>query len=397
MILKGFVAWMVFCHQVTCRPLSSEMLTEDDQVTRCIVEVISDTLSSPRPLPVTAGCSKVLKEDERVLAMVLHQNLLRELEELTQPVESSVKQMPLKNDKKWNYPMAESMEWNEEDNLEKRLASLKEEGGDEWREPSISQGGSHVKMNTPSKEEGEVKRNGQGQEVKNEEQRKDKDLITGEDGTKVGARASEEEFSDEDKGGFGKGRGELSEEDYQSAIELGQEGREDLRVDELIEKVAKQELESREDEEEEEERKEREGGVPRRNGNGIGQPNASKRVEENASDEETDQFEAEQEGLKILEAQSHALGNVDQQQPREDKRRHHLDTKKRREDDVVYQWKKHRGLGNGKVEAVDEEGEEGEGEQERKLKHEEHELSNLAEIERELKDVADKLRDIQRG
>lgn len=392
---------MVFCHQVTCRPLSSEILTEDDQVTRCIVEVISDTLSSPRPLPVTTGCSKVLKEDERVLAMVHHQNLLRELEELTQPGEGSVKQMLLKSNKKWNYPMAESMEWNEEDKLEKRLSSLKKEGGDEWREPSAGQGGSHVKMTTPSKEEGEVKRNDRGQEVKNEEQRKDKDLITGEDDTKFGTRASKEEFSDEDKGGFGKGRDELSEEDYQSAIELGQEGREDLRVDELIEKVAKQELESRE----EQERKEREGGVPRRdrngNGNGIGQPNASKRVEENASDEETDQFEAEQKGLKILEAQSHAQGKVDKQQPREDKRRHHLDTKQGREDDVVYQWKRHHGLGNSKVEAVDEEGEgeeEKEREQdERKLKHEEHELSNLAEIERELKDVADKLRDFQRG
>ncbi|KAG8514294.1 Chromogranin-A [Galemys pyrenaicus] len=56
-------------------PLSS-------QVMKCIVEVISDTLSKPSPLPVSQGCFQTLRGDERILSILRHQNLLKELQDL---------------------------------------------------------------------------------------------------------------------------------------------------------------------------------------------------------------------------------------------------------------------------------------------------------------------------
>ncbi|XP_051900367.1 chromogranin-A-like [Pristis pectinata] len=400
MIYEGLTAWMLLCYQVTCRPLSSEILKEDEKVTRCIVEVISDTLSKPNPLPLSNECSKILKEDERVLAMVHHQNLLRELEELTHHGESSAQQKPLKSDKKWNYPTAESVEWKEQGNLEKRLVSLKKDGRDERRDNLNSQGGSNVKKNIPSKEEGDMKKYEKSKGVNMEEEHKDKEIINGEDDTKVVMHASQEEVGDEDKGSSEKRQSESSEED-QSSNELGQEERDLLKIDELIEKIAKQELESREVKQGEKKHWSKEkDDVDRRDDHG--QTSVKKRVQENASDEETGQFEAEQKGLKILETQTHLQGTSDkhslEQEVGEGKRHHRFDVdlKKRREGDTEQLWKRQRDLENGKEEEEGE-GEEEEGEEERKLRHEEHELRNLAEIEKELKEVAEKLRDIRRG
>ncbi|NXJ73745.1 CMGA protein, partial [Trogon melanurus] len=51
-------------------------------VMKCIVEVISDTLSKPNPLPISEECLETLREDERIISILRHQNLLRELQEI---------------------------------------------------------------------------------------------------------------------------------------------------------------------------------------------------------------------------------------------------------------------------------------------------------------------------
>ncbi|NXY12711.1 CMGA protein, partial [Atrichornis clamosus] len=52
------------------------------QVMKCIVEVISDTLSKPNPLPISEDCLETLRGDERIISILRHQNLLKELQEI---------------------------------------------------------------------------------------------------------------------------------------------------------------------------------------------------------------------------------------------------------------------------------------------------------------------------
>nr|XP_033809003.1 chromogranin-A isoform X2 [Geotrypetes seraphini] len=58
------------------------MNQDDAKVMKCIVEVISDTLSKPNPLPISAECLEILRGDERIKSILWHQNLLKELQEL---------------------------------------------------------------------------------------------------------------------------------------------------------------------------------------------------------------------------------------------------------------------------------------------------------------------------
>ncbi|NXL57129.1 CMGA protein, partial [Chordeiles acutipennis] len=51
-------------------------------VMKCIVEVISDTLSKPNPLPISKECLETLRGDERIISILRHQNLLKELQEI---------------------------------------------------------------------------------------------------------------------------------------------------------------------------------------------------------------------------------------------------------------------------------------------------------------------------
>ncbi|XP_072106670.1 uncharacterized protein, partial [Mobula birostris] len=363
-------------------------------VTRCIAEVISDTLSKPS-LPLSDECSKILKEDETVLAMVHHQNLLRELEELTHHGESSAKQRSLNGDKKWNYPMAGVTEWNEAENLEKR---------DEKGEDLNGQGGSHVKKDLLSKEEEDMvqyrkskEQNKKSEEPNMEEQHEDKEAVNSKDDTKAVVHASKEEVVGKDKESSERRHGESSEED-QSSSEVGQEERDLLKIDELLKKIAKQELGNKQGG-----KKHWGGGKDDRStGNEHGPLSVEKRVQENASDEETDQFEAGQKGMKMLEVGTHLQGEGSkqslEQQEIEDKRHHHfsVDLKKRHEGEIEQEWKRNRDLESSKEEDSEDEEEEGE-EEEKRVKYEVGKLRNLAEIEKELKEVAEKLREIRRG
>ncbi|XP_042670709.1 chromogranin-A [Centrocercus urophasianus] len=63
-------------------PVTNEMNKGDTKVMKCIVEVISDTLSKPKPLPISEECLETLRGDERIISILRHQNLLKELQEI---------------------------------------------------------------------------------------------------------------------------------------------------------------------------------------------------------------------------------------------------------------------------------------------------------------------------
>ncbi|GCB80247.1 uncharacterized protein [Scyliorhinus torazame] len=390
MIFKGFVVWILMCCQVSCRPLSSELDKEDEMVTRCIVEVISDTLSKPHPLPLSGECSRILREDERILAMVRHQNLLKELEELTHH-EVTRESLPKKSNKRWNYAPEESVELNEEDNMKKQHMLNK-------KDDASHRGRANAKNDVPLKRKEDMEKYEESEEENLKGQHDDK-VMNGEDDTKKVMPESEEELSDEDKRSPEKRRRGSSEEDRLSN-EDEQQDPDALKIDELIEKIAREELELDEEKRADEKKHHSSEEDDFKKGNEGARSNVKKRVEENASDEETDQFEAEENGVKTQQHQADDK-HSHEKKSQEDKRHHFLEEDmalNRHDNDREYPEKRHRGIENGEErdeEEIDEDEEEEE--KERKQKYEEHKLKNLVGIEEELKKVAEKLRNIRRG
>ncbi|XP_068942128.1 chromogranin-A [Petaurus breviceps papuanus] len=82
MSFPAFLVLLVSAMQVTALPVNSPANKSDTKVMRCIVEVISDTLSKPSPLPISEDCFETLRGDERIISILRHQNLLKELQEL---------------------------------------------------------------------------------------------------------------------------------------------------------------------------------------------------------------------------------------------------------------------------------------------------------------------------
>ncbi|XP_036591591.1 chromogranin-A [Trichosurus vulpecula] len=82
MSFPAFLILLVSAMQVIALPVNSPANQSDTKVMRCIVEVISDTLSKPSPLPISEDCFETLRGDERIISILRHQNLLKELQEL---------------------------------------------------------------------------------------------------------------------------------------------------------------------------------------------------------------------------------------------------------------------------------------------------------------------------
>ncbi|XP_040831511.1 chromogranin-A [Ochotona curzoniae] len=76
------LALLLCAWQVAALPVNSALSKADTEVMKCIVEVISDTLSKPNPMPVSQECFETLRGDERILSILRHQNLLKELQDL---------------------------------------------------------------------------------------------------------------------------------------------------------------------------------------------------------------------------------------------------------------------------------------------------------------------------
>ncbi|XP_027725810.1 chromogranin-A [Vombatus ursinus] len=82
MSFPAFLVLLFLAVQVIAFPVNSPANKSDTKVMRCIVEVISDTLSKPSPLPISEDCFETLRGDERIISILRHQNLLKELQEL---------------------------------------------------------------------------------------------------------------------------------------------------------------------------------------------------------------------------------------------------------------------------------------------------------------------------
>ncbi|KAF6129339.1 chromogranin A [Phyllostomus discolor] len=75
------LALLLCAGQVSALPVSSPVNIRDTEVMKCIIEVISDTLSKPSPVPVSQECLETLRGDERILSILRHQNLLKVLQD----------------------------------------------------------------------------------------------------------------------------------------------------------------------------------------------------------------------------------------------------------------------------------------------------------------------------
>ncbi|PIO40187.1 hypothetical protein AB205_0072530 [Aquarana catesbeiana] len=50
------------CIQVSSMPLSTQLSEEEEKVTRCIMEVLAESLSKQGPERVSSGCIRLLRE-----------------------------------------------------------------------------------------------------------------------------------------------------------------------------------------------------------------------------------------------------------------------------------------------------------------------------------------------
>ncbi|XP_025935441.1 chromogranin-A [Apteryx rowi] len=78
----GLLALLFLAVPTISLPVTNGMNKGDTKVMKCIVEVISDTLSKPNPLPISEECLETLRGDERIISILRHQNLLKELQEI---------------------------------------------------------------------------------------------------------------------------------------------------------------------------------------------------------------------------------------------------------------------------------------------------------------------------
>ncbi|NXF58183.1 CMGA protein, partial [Ciccaba nigrolineata] len=78
----GLLAALLLAVPAISLPVTNDMNKGDTKVMKCIVEVISDTLSKPNPLPISEECLETLRGDERIISILRHQNLLKELQEI---------------------------------------------------------------------------------------------------------------------------------------------------------------------------------------------------------------------------------------------------------------------------------------------------------------------------
>ncbi|XP_069771331.1 chromogranin-A [Narcine bancroftii] len=73
---------LLLAGQAFSSPVPVQPPKADTKIMNCVVEVLSDTLSKPSPLPISQECMEALRGDERIINMLRHQNLLRELQEI---------------------------------------------------------------------------------------------------------------------------------------------------------------------------------------------------------------------------------------------------------------------------------------------------------------------------
>ncbi|KAM9113721.1 coiled-coil domain-containing glutamate-rich protein 2 [Pangshura tecta] len=367
MLAVGLCVLLLSCWHADSLPLSTQLSEEDEKVIKCITEVLADTLSKSSPGPVINNCLKILKEDERVLALLHRHYLLKELKELVH--EENAHHHPSHG--AWQ----ETEEGPRGDELKKRDKPLQQ---------------TSAASETVKEKEGEARKEEYEKTEKIEEKVKEEKVSHGEDSTQVEEEAKEilegEEEEEERKRRHEEARraspklretrvpGASKKTGPPAKRHFSQEdsSEEDLPYHHGGWHHGGLEDWEQEEEEEEEEEEKRKGGP-------------AKRVAEKASDEETAQFEAEEKGVKISDSQIHLRGDGRLWKEGEERHGHrhgppgHPLKKRHHEDEAGHLKGKHHE------------------EEEREAKDKERELERLEEIEHALKKVAEKLRELRRG
>ncbi|XP_042295031.1 coiled-coil domain-containing glutamate-rich protein 2 [Sceloporus undulatus] len=411
MLLGGLSFLLLSLCSALALPLTTQLSEEDERVTRCITEILADTLSRPSPIPVTGECMKILREDERVLAMLHHQHLLNELEELTHQEnikhhlgheggrdawegEENEQEDVKKRDKKQTLDreagseqMREQNAGRKEEEQETKEYEKTEKTEEKVKEEKVSEGQDHHKaLEEQVKELMEEEDEEKAEEEEDEARKKKK------------RRSSSETWSSKEYFGHIKKRGPDQPKIREVMLEENQDDKRNglikrhFKVEEEEEDESSEEEPKRyhhrgfnkgrhhenwEDEEEDEEVKKR--------------PSLAKRVAEKASDEETAQFEEQEKGVKVSNSQIHLHGGWKPWQKKEQEEElrhghHHkqagLDLKKRHEKDVMYPKDRHHSHS---------------GEEDEREASPDEELKKLEEIEQELKRAAEKLEALKRG
>lgn len=352
------------CMQVSTMPLSSQLSEEEEKVTRCIMEVLAESLSSNGPERVSSSCIRILKEDERLISMLRHQHLLRELEDLTHREKS---QLHAERDS------------SEEEELKKRA-----------NETPVP----------PPKRDAESKRGSENDESKEYEkiekvqvQEKEK-----EHGTSAEEKVHEllEEEEKKRNAPVKKGDDEMKRD--------GKEVRSDVAAKRKDKKHFSDESEEDSSEEGEHDRgyNGANDGWYHRNHEGWEERKraSQRRMAEDPSQEETAQFESEDKGMKYFNAKTHMHGYHG-----EDKRHiHHpqegeMDTERNYYGQGEDEMGRERHHYNERPGNHDHREEEEERELEEMEEHEEHRAKerDIQEVEEELRNAAERLQELHRG
>ncbi|XP_072285912.1 coiled-coil domain-containing glutamate-rich protein 2 [Pyxicephalus adspersus] len=350
----------VVCIQVSSMPLSTQLSEEEEKVTRCIMEVLAESLSVQGSERVSSGCIRLLREDERLISILRHQHLLRELEDLSH------------REKSQQHAMRES---SEEEEFRKRT--------------------SESPIPAP-KRDTQSKRGTENEESKEFEKIEKVDVKQKEHGASIEEKAHELLEEEEEK------RSPASKKD-------DGEGKRSGSVVKNASPTKRQDKEKKQfsDESDEDSSEEEHGRGYHENNNGWYHRNhdewekrkrgSQRRMAEDPSQEETAQFETEDRGMKYFNAKTHMHGYHGEEKrhihhPEEgemDRERNYYG----QEEDEMGRERHHHNGNHGQRE------EEEERELEEMEEREEHraEERDIKEVEEELRKAAERLQDIHRG
>ncbi|KAK9394313.1 coiled-coil domain-containing glutamate-rich protein 2 [Crotalus adamanteus] len=374
-------------------PVPAQLSKEDETVVKCISEILADTLSRSSPMPVTSECMKILREDERVLALLQHRHLLTELEEFSH--QENAKHLLAheinhnSGEEKQHGELQKSNGLAQQKEAE-RAGRKKEDEEEEEEKKEVMKKDEKTKK---TQEKIKVSQKEDGQDSLEE-----RDVEEEQEEKETKERTASETWSSKEYFGHVKKRGSRQPQIRKGMLRGEEEGQE-------REEVGKRRLrmgeEERDDPSEEEEQKKYHPGGQSEDESWEEEEERStvaKRVAEKASDEETAQFE-EEKGLQSSRAHLHKSWKPWKEETEEegeeeeehDKTRHGhhhplvgLELRKRHGKEEVDPKGRHR---------APEEEEEEKDTRQRKAQ----EVEKLEEIERQLKWAADSLEELKRG
>lgn len=367
MTMASVTTWLllIMCVRASAMPLSTRLSDEEEKVSRCILEVLAESLSKPHSGQVSSECLHLLKEDERVISMLRHQHLLRELEDLAHEGKSP-------------YREGENMDTSEEDELRKRS---KEASAQPHKRGDAAKRGAEREESTEHQETKEFEKV-EKVEIKEKnhgmsEEEKEKQMLEEDEDDK---RSPPEKRGKEERGSANQRTSESSPKGS-SMKRFNEEGEDSSEEDE---------------------------GEHGYDGNKHGwyhqshevwdekKRGSEKRMAEDPSEEETAQFETEDKGVKYFNSKTHMQG-------------HHGEGKRHiyyPEERELEKERGHHGTLEGELEREryyhnmrPENQEQEERELEEMEEREGHRAKDqdLQEVERELRKAAERLQELHRG